>query len=295
MTGRTVILATRRSKLALAQARAFARAFERRWPALRVEELEVVTSGDKVHDAPLADVGGKGLFIKEIEEALLAKRAHFAVHSLKDVPAIVPAPFAIGCVPARIDARDVIVKSGGPLGAGSRVGTSSLRRAVQLRAMMPDVEVVAMRGNVDTRLRKLDAGEVDAIVLACAGLIRLGIDREREILDPVLFVPAAGQGALAVECLADDGETRALLAPMHDAVTGIAVACERGVMVGAGADCHVPFGAYARPEGGELHLAAMLANPDGSGLRRIENVQPWPGSEERAQAIGREAAAALRV
>jgi len=295
MTGRTIVLATRRSKLALAQARGFARDLERRWPGLRVEELQVVTTGDREQRAPLGDIGGKGLFIKEIEEALLAKKAHIAVHSFKDVPAIIAEPFVIGCVPARIDARDVIVTNGGPLPAGSRVGTSSLRRAVQLPLIRPDIQVVAMRGNVDTRLRKLDAGEVEAIVVALAGLVRLGIDRKCEALDPALFVPAAGQGALAVECLVDDGETRALIAPMHDPASGIAVACERGVMVGVGADCYVPFGAHARPNEGMLHMAAILAKPDGSHLRRIEDTYPWPGSEEQAQAIGREAAAALRV
>jgi hydroxymethylbilane synthase len=294
VSGRTIVVATRRSKLALAQARGFARDLERRWPGLRVQELEVVTTGDRLHDTPLSDIGGKGLFVKEIEEAILEKKAHFAVHSFKDVPAAIPTEFVIGCVPARIDARDVIVASDG-LAPGSRVGTSSLRRAVQLRAIRPGIEIVPMRGNVDTRLRKLDAGDVDAIVLARAGLIRLEIDRACEALDPDLVVPAAGQGALCIECLANDAEMRALLAPMHDPETGRAVACERSVMAGVGADCNVPFGAHARRNDGNLHLAAILADEDGSRLRRIARVHPWPGSDEQAQEIGREAAAALRV
>jgi hydroxymethylbilane synthase len=300
MTARTIVLATRRSKLALAQSRAFARDLERRWPGLRVEELQVVTTGDKVTDTPLRDIGGKGLFTKEIEEAILAKRAHLAVHSFKDVPAVVAADFLIGCVPARVDPRDVLVARGGlafaALAPGSRVGTSSLRRAVQLREIRPDIEIVPMRGNVDTRLRKLDAGVVDAIVLACAGLLRLGLGGLGfETLDPDMVVPAPGQGALGVECRADDAETRALLAPMHDVQSGIVVACERGVMASVGADCTVPFGAHARRVGGNLHLAAILANADGTGLRRMANVYPWPGSEAEAAALGREAAAALRV
>jgi hydroxymethylbilane synthase len=298
MTARTIVLATRRSKLALAQSRAFARDLERRWPELSVQELQVVTTGDKVTDTPLTDIGGKGLFTKEIEEAILAKQAHLAVHSFKDVPAVVAPDFAIGCVPARADPRDVLVAKGGlaALAPGSRVGTSSLRRAVQLRAIRPDIEIVPMRGNVDTRLRKLDAGVVDAIVLACAGLLRLGLGGlGYEALDPDMIVPAPGQGALAIECRADDAETRALLAPMHDVQAGIAVACERGVMASVGADCTVPFGAHARRVGGNLHLAAILANADGTGLRRMANVYPWPGSEAEADALGREAAAALRV
>jgi hydroxymethylbilane synthase len=300
MTDTTIVLATRRSKLAIAQARLFARDLERRWPGLHVELLEVVTTGDTVVDVPLRDVGGKGLFTKEIEQALLERKAHIAVHSFKDVPAVISADFAIGCVPARIDARDVVIAKMSlalaALPAGARIGTSSLRRAVQLQKLRPDTEIVPMRGNVDTRLRKLHSGDADAIVLARAGLVRLGFaDLPGDVLDPDLFVPAAGQGALAVECLAEDRETLDMLAPMHDPRTGIAVACERSVMASVGADCTVPFGAHARLVGGELHLAAILARPDGSGLGRIDRSYPWPGSEAESAAIGRDAAPALRV
>jgi len=259
-----------------------------------------VTSGDRVADVPLTEIGGKGLFTKEIEEAILVGRAHFAVHSFKDVPATVSDRFAIACVPPRVDARDVLVSRAtstfATLPGGARVGTSSLRRAVQLRAARPDLQIVPLRGNVDTRLRKLDAGELDAIVLAGAGLARLGLEaRASETLDPELVVPAPGQGALGIECLRDDLETCETLAPLGDPSTRIAVACERGVMSSVGADCRVPFGAHARSEGGSMHLVAVLAEPDGSNLRRIDRIVPWPGSAQEAEAIGREAGSALRA
>ena len=213
-----LVLATRRSALALAQARAFARDLAAHWPGLTVDELQVVTTGDKVQTVPLSEVGGKGLFTKEIEEALDRGDAHFAVHSFKDVPAEVSPAFAIACVPRRADPRDVIVtRSGAKLDAlpsAARVGTSSLRRAMQLALARPDLTIVPLRGNVDTRLRKLDSGELDAIVLASAGLARLGLAaRVTEALDPAVVVPAPGQGALAIECRAGDEATRDALAP----------------------------------------------------------------------------------
>ncbi len=250
MSPARLVLATRRSALALAQARAFARDLVSSHPGLVVDELHVVTTGDKVTDIPLAKVGGKGLFTKEIEEALDRNEADFAVHSFKDVPADLADRFAAACVPRREDARDVLVtKSGAKLAdlpPGALVGTSSLRRAIQLSLARPHIVIVPLRGNVDTRLRKLDAGEVDAIVLARAGLARLGLaQRITETIDFRSVIPAPGQGALAIECRASDATTRAILAAVSDPETEIAVACERGVMAAVEGNCNVPFGAYA--------------------------------------------------
>ncbi|HMJ57126.1 MAG TPA: hydroxymethylbilane synthase [Polyangiaceae bacterium] len=298
MTPTRLTLATRRSALALAQARAFARDLVAHWPGLAIEELHVVTTGDKVTTVPLAEIGGKGLFTKEIEEALDRGDAHFAVHSFKDVPAEVSPKFAIACVPRRADPRDVLVTRSGAglqaLSAGARIGTSSLRRAMQLALARPDLAVVPLRGNVDTRLRKLDTGELDAIVLASAGLARLGLSaRATEALDPTLVVPAPGQGALAIECRAGDEATRAALAPLSDPDTEIAVACERGVMQAVGGSCTLPFGAYAFREGGSLRLHAILAGPPGAPPRRVARTMAWPLSPAQARETGKEAGNAL--
>jgi hydroxymethylbilane synthase len=298
MSPTRLVLATRRSALALAQARAFARDLAARWPGLAIEELHVVTTGDKVTTVPLSEVGGKGLFTKEIEEALDRGDAHFAVHSFKDVPAEISPKFIVACVPRRADARDVLVTRSGAglsaLPAGAKVGTSSLRRAVQLGLARPDLTVLALRGNVDTRLRKLDTGELDAIVLAAAGLARLGLSaRVTEALDPALVIPAPGQGALAIECRSGDETTRAALAPLSDPETEIAVACERGVMHAVGGSCTVPFGAYAVREGKSLRLNALLAGAAGAPPHRIERTLLWPANPEEAAVIGREAGRAL--
>ncbi len=298
MTVSRLVLATRRSALALAQARAFAKDLAAHWPGLAVEELQVVTTGDRVQTVPLSEVGGKGLFTKEIEEALGRGEAHFAVHSFKDVPAEVSPLFTIACVPPRADPRDVLVTRSGAglldLPAGSRVGTSSLRRAMQLALARPDLTMMPLRGNVDTRLRKLESGELDAIVLASAGLSRLGLSaRATEVLDPMIVIPAPGQGALAIECRADDAATRATLAPLTDANTEIAVACERGVMHAVGGNCTVPFGAYARRDGETLRLHAILAGPTGGPPRRVERAMPWPRDPAEATERGREAGRAL--
>ena len=298
MSADRLVLATRRSALALAQARAFARDLVARHPGLVVEELHVVTTGDKITDVPLAKVGGKGLFTKEIEDALDRKEADFAVHSFKDVPAELAERFVVACVPRREDARDVLVsKSGAKLAglpAGARIGTSSLRRAIQLSLSRPDLSVVPLRGNVDTRLRKLDAGEVDAIVLARAGLLRLGLaDRVTETIDARAVIPAPGQGALAVECRAGDAVTSAILAALSDPETEIAVACERGVMAAVGGNCNVPFGAHAWRAAGGLELRAVLSDADGSHIRRTTRSVPWPDSAQYAAEVGREAGKSL--
>ena len=238
-------------------------------------------------------MGGKGLFVKEIEEALLDGSADFAVHSLKDVPAALPEKLQIACIPVREDPRDVIVAPRhGTLDAlpkGAKVGTSSLRRTIALRAARPDLEIVPMRGNVDTRLRKVDAGEVDAIVLARAGLVRLGLAaRATSQLEPEVSLPAVGQGALAVETRAGDERAMAALAPLHDAYTATCVAAERGVMAALEGDCKTPLAAHARRAGDDMEISAFIAEPDGSRLRRATERTRWPSSERDAAAFGRE-------
>ncbi|WP_394826192.1 hydroxymethylbilane synthase [Pendulispora albinea] len=289
-----LVYATRKSLLALAQCRAVIARLRAIHPHVEWVEEQVVTSGDKIQDRPLADIGGKGLFVKEIEERLLDGRAQIAVHSIKDVPGVIPEGLAIVCVPAREDPRDALVAprhaSLAALPPGATVGTSSLRRLVALKNARPDLNVVPMRGNVDTRLRKVDAGEVDAIVLANAGLIRLGLGaRVTELLAPEVSLPAVGQGALGIEAHEGDEATRALLAPLHDPVTGICVATERGVMIAVEGDCRTPIAAHAiRTAEGALHLRAFIANPDGTHCRTTERTIPWPSSESEAAGVGRD-------
>ena len=288
---RPLVYATRRSVLALAQCRAFVAHLCQLEASLQTSELQVVTSGDRITDRPLADIGGKGLFVKEIEEALLDRRADFAVHSIKDVPGALPEGLVIACIPRREDPRDVLVAPRhltlDKLPEGARVGTSSLRRMVALKAARPDLQVVPLRGNVDTRLRKVDAGECDAIVLACAGLVRLGLEgRATQVLGTDVSLPAVGQGALGIECRADDAETRALLARLHDPHAACCVAAERGVLVALEGDCKTPLGAHAERVGDTLRLRAFVARPDGGDLRRGERTSPWPGTEADAHALG---------
>jgi len=287
---RPLIVATRKSQLALAQSRAFMRELSAR-AGVRTEELHVTTTGDRVQDVALSQVGGKGLFVKEIEEALLDRRADIAVHSMKDVPAELAPSLVIGCVPPREDPRDVIVTRDGrrfsELAAGSKVGTSSLRRFSMLRAWRPDLDYVPLRGNVDTRLRKCSEGVVDAIVLALAGLRRLGLEsRVTEVLDPSRCLPAIGQGALAIERRADDAEVGAILDGLGHEDTAIAVAAERGVMTAVEGSCQVPVAAYAVREGAEMWIRAMLADPDGTRARFRDARAPWPVEKEAAFATG---------
>jgi hydroxymethylbilane synthase len=283
--------ATRRSPLALAQCRAFVARLKECHPDLELEELLVVTAGDRIQDRPLAELGGKGLFVKEIEEALLEARADLAVHSIKDVPGILPNGLRLACVPAREDPRDVLVapqyKTLVALPRGARVGTGSLRRKLSLIAARPDIEVVPIRGNVDTRLRKIETEGLAGIVLARAGLVRLGLaDRATEVLSPEVSLPAIGQGALGVEIREADTRTRDRLAAVNDAETATCVAAERGVLIALGGDCKTPIAAHADRHGGGLRLRAFVADADETRLRRRETEAPWPASEEEATQLG---------
>ena len=294
-----LVYATRRSPLALAQCRAFCAALRGKRPDLELVEEQVVTSGDRIQDRPLSEVGGKGLFGKEIEEALLERRADYAVHSIKDVPGVIPPGLALVCIPLREDPRDVLVAPKhltlAALPPGARVGTSSLRRSVALKRARPDLVLVPVRGNVDTRLRKVDGGEYDAIVLARAGLVRLGLEgRATDVLSPEVSLPAVGQGALGIECREDDAATRDVLATMHDPTTAVCVAAERGVLIALEGDCKTPIAAFAQRDAAQLRLRAFIADPDGSRLRDADRTFAWPASEDEAHRIGLEIGAALR-
>lgn len=295
---------TRKSALALAQSRAYVATVRAANDGLDLSELTVTTSGDKFLSQPLQDIGGKGLFIKELEEALLDGRADFAVHSIKDVPATLKEGLAIVCIPAREDPRDALVsRSGAPLRElpeGARVGTSSLRRALCLRLVRPDLAIEPLRGNVDSRLRKVTEGPLDAIVLAAAGLRRLGLEGQiTETLGTDDMLPAVGQGALGIEARTDASATRDALERTRDLTTSLCVGAERAVMLAVEGNCRMPVAAHARRRGEDLHLSALLAEVDGSRLRRTERVMAWPASIDgaalaEAERLGRDAGEELR-
>lgn len=287
-----IVIATRESELALWQARFIQQRLQAAAPEARVELLGMTTRGDRWLNSPLSEVGGKGLFIKELEEAMLDGRADVAVHSMKDVPAQLPDGMALPLIGFRDDVRDaLVVRSGATLDelpAGARVGSSSLRRQAMLLARRPDLEVRPVRGNVGTRLGKLDAGDYDALVLAVAGLCRLGLEqRITERLPIELSLPAAGQGALGVECRADATELTTLLASLVDRRVADCVIAERAVSAGIGADCSAPLGAHAQPQGNALKLVACLGSPDGTRMLRAE------ASGSNAAALGAEVADGL--
>ncbi len=260
-------IATRRSALALWQAEHVKALLERATPGLEIELLRIVTEGDRIQDRALSEVGGKGLFIKELELAMADGRAHLAVHSMKDVPWNLPPGFCIAAVLPRADARDAFVSQRYPslndLPHGARVGTSSQRRQTLLRALRPDLTLLMLRGNVDTRLAKLDSGDYDAIVLAAAGLTRLGLrERITEYLDPAVFVPAVGQGAIGIECREEPGLV-ARLAALDDATTARCLAAERAFAAALGASCTSPIAAHATEAGAELTLAGVIGEAAG--------------------------------
>lgn len=265
---RAVRIATRRSRLALWQAEHVAARLVAAHPGLAVSLVPIVTEGDRILDRTLAAVGGKGLFIKELETALLAGDADFAVHSMKDMPADLPDGLVIGAALERADPRDAFVcrdhDALASLPRGARVGTSSLRRQCQLRHARPDLEIVVLRGNVETRLRKLDAGEFEATVLATAGLERLGLgERIRARLAPEQMLPAVGQGVIGIECPEGNREVRALLDTLEHAATRIRLDAERAFAARLGGSCQSPIAAYAELRNGELSLRGLVGSPDG--------------------------------
>ncbi|BFM13889.1 hydroxymethylbilane synthase [Maricurvus nonylphenolicus] len=264
----TLRIATRKSALALWQAEFVKAELEKHHPQLTVELVPMVSRGDKILDVPLAKVGGKGLFVKELEHALLQGEADIAVHSMKDVPMEFPEGLGLEVICEREDPRDAFVSnrfaSLAELPAGSVVGTSSLRRQCQLLANYPDLEIKFLRGNVNTRLQKLDDGEYDAIILASAGLIRLGMEeRIRERIAPEDMLPAGGQGAVGIECRVDDKATRELLKPLHHALTAERVLAERAMNRRLEGGCQVPIGCYAIHADDGLWLRGLVGSPDG--------------------------------
>jgi hydroxymethylbilane synthase len=289
MMAQTLIVGSRGSPLALRQAESVRDRLAERHPDISILIRVITTTGDRLTDVPLAASGGKGLFIKEIEEALLAGEIDLAVHSLKDMPAELPSGLTIAAVVERDDPRDALITREGKgtlltLASGARLGTSSLRRSVQVRALRPDLDVRPLRGNVDTRLRKLDQGHYDAILLAAAGLCRLGLaHRITEWVSPDLILPAIGQGALALETRANDQRAQGWVADLNHAPTHGAVTAERAFLRHFGGSCQVPIAAYAEVQGSELRLRGLIASLDGS--RVLKDEARGPASE--AEALGR--------
>jgi hydroxymethylbilane synthase len=288
-----LVIATRASRLALWQAEHLKARLAALHPGLAVELLPMSTRGDELLDRRLDQAGGKGLFVKELESAMADGRADLAVHSMKDVPAELPAGFVLAAISAREDPRDAFVSNRfaalAEMPAGAAVGTSSLRRAAQVRSRYPALELKLLRGNVETRVAKLDRGEYDAIVLAVAGLVRLGLaQRIRSRLSLEESLPAPGQGALGIECLASRPELLQLLAPLGDAATALCVRAERAVSRALGGSCALPLGAHAVMRDGRLTLTALVASADGSRVLRART----EGSDP--EGVGAAAAQALR-
>ncbi len=267
-------IGTRGSKLALWQANWVQTQLQKQNPEISIQIVTIKTKGDKILDVPLAKVGGKGLFVKEIEEALLDGRIDLAVHSLKDMPADLPDGLIIGAIPKREKSQDVLISRKGILAdmpKGARIGTSSLRRAAQILWARPDIQIKLLRGNLDTRLRKLDAGDMDAIVLAAAGIRRLGLEQcISEYISTNVMLPAAGQGALCIEIRSDDSYTAKLISALDDKDTRAVVSGERAFLHRLGGSCQVPIAAHGHINGGKYTLSGLVAEPDGSRVLRSE-------------------------
>ncbi len=293
-------IGTRGSPLARAQTALAVGALGRAHPDLAepgaLEVVAIRTTGDRVTDRPLAELGGKGLFCKELEAALLERRIDLAVHSIKDLPTWLPEGLVIGAVLARADPRDVLISRNGAgldrLPPAAVVGTASLRRQAQLLARRPDLRVVNFRGNVETRLRKLAAGAVDATLLALAGLERLGIEPPgATVLAPEVMLPAVGQGAIGIECRADDAPTLGLLAAIDDPDSSACIDAERTLLAALDGSCHTPIAGHATAAGGRLRLAALVARPDGSVCLRTTREGPLADGA----ALGRDAGLELKA
>ncbi|MBK1649239.1 hydroxymethylbilane synthase [Rhabdochromatium marinum] len=291
----TLKIATRKSPLAMWQAEHVAAALGRLHPDLRVEIIGMTTRGDKLLDAPLAKVGGKGLFVKELEQGMLAGEADIAVHSMKDVPVDFPDGLHLSAILERENPHDAFVSNRfdgiDTLPEGACVGTSSLRRECQLAARRPDLRIEPLRGNVNTRLAKLDDGVYDAIILAAAGLIRLGFqERIRAALPPEESLPAIGQGAIGIECRSDDARVNALIKPLHHSSTAERVLAERAMNARLNGGCQVPIAGHAiHTSEGQLYLRGLVGTPDGQRILRAEE----RGTPEQAEPMGRQVAEAL--
>ncbi|AMB84192.1 porphobilinogen deaminase [Pseudomonas agarici] len=287
MSSREIRIATRKSALALWQAEYVKARLEQAHPGLNVTLVPMVSRGDKLLDSPLSKIGGKGLFVKELETALLEHEADIAVHSMKDVPMDFPEGLGLFCICEREDPRDAFVSnthaSLDALPSGAVVGTSSLRRQAQLLSHRPDLQIRFLRGNVNTRLAKLDAGEYDAIILAAAGLIRLGFeDRITSTISVEDSLPAGGQGAVGIECRSADSEIHALLAPLHHADTAVRVSAERALNKHLNGGCQVPIACYAVLEGEQIWLRGLVGQPNGGLLLSAQARAP----QADAQALG---------
>lgn len=283
----TIRIATRESLLALWQAEYVSTALQNAHPGLEVELIKMKSQGDRILDTPLAKIGGKGLFVKELEEGMLAGRADIAVHSMKDVPMELPVGLHLAVICPREDPRDAFVSNTydnfEALPEGAVVGTSSLRRQCQLLAKRPDLEIKFLRGNVQTRLRKLDDGEYDAIILASAGLKRLELsDRITQFLDSDIILPAVGQGAVGIECREDDPEINLLLAPLNDPKTQARVLAERAMNRRLGGGCQVPIAGYAELDHGVIVMQGLVGSTDGKEIIR-GNISGYP---ENAEELG---------
>ncbi len=290
MSQAVIRIATRQSALALWQAEFVKSELEKHHPGLQVELLPLVSRGDKILDVPLAKVGGKGLFVKELEHAMLAGDADIAVHSMKDVPMEFPEGLGLAVICEREDPRDAFVSNDyrrlADLPAGAVVGTSSLRRQCQIMEQRPDLVVKFLRGNVNTRLAKMDAGEYDAIILAAAGLLRLEMhSRIAEFIAPETSLPAGGQGAVGIECRVEDEQTQALLKPLHHAPTATRVIAERAMNRRLEGGCQVPIGCYAELQDDKVWLRGLVGNPDGSVVLHAEKTAPASDAEALGIAV----------
>ncbi len=288
MINKTIRIATRKSPLALWQAEHVAFLLEQTFPGIKTELVKMTTQGDKILDAPLAKIGGKGLFVKELEVGMLEGTADIAVHSMKDVPVEFPEGLHLGAILSREDPTDAFVSNNfsslTDLPPNARIGTSSLRRQCQIKALYPNAEILTLRGNVNTRLAKLDAGEYDAIILASAGLKRLGFaERIAQCLDTKLSLPAIGQGAIGIECRVDDKELNDMLSKLHDNATGICVRAERAMNARLSGGCQVPIAGFAEIRDNQLFMRGLVGNPDGSVIYRSEHI----GKLEDAETIGK--------
>ena len=287
MADKIIRIATRQSPLALWQAEHVAELLVRALPGVRIQLVKMVTRGDKILDAPLAKVGGKGLFVKELEQGMLENLADIAVHSMKDVPVDFPEGLHLAAILLREDPTDAFVSNHysmlSELPPNARIGTSSLRRQCQIKEKFPDAEVIPLRGNVNTRLSKLDAGDYDAIILASAGLIRLGMaKRITQSLDASVSLPAIGQGAIGIECRVDDLEINEILQTLHDAETGLCVSAERAMNARLNGGCQVPIAGFAQLQAGQIAMRGLVGNPDGSVLYRAERT----GGLDQGEVIG---------